>query len=217
MAYALLGATWLVMKTEGALQVQMRGLARGMTVALLAAIVLVSLWTPLAHPDVAARWFAIPNLLFFLPVPVLVGITAWGLLRVTHGQSNSAPFLLALALLFLGYSGLGISLWPMIIPPGVTIWEAAAPAAEHGLCSGRRALHHPFHPHVHRLVVLCLPRQGEVRRGLPLMLGPDPKAAPRSLIRRLGWLALIWALGVAAMAAFAYGFRLIMGFAGLTI
>lgn len=131
-AYALLGATWLVMKTEGALQAQMRRLARGMTVALLAAIVLVSAWTPLAHPGVAARWFALPNLFFFLPVPILVGVTAWGLLNATQGRSHSAPFLLALAMLFLGYSGLGISLWPMIIPPSVSIWDAAAPPQSMG-------------------------------------------------------------------------------------
>jgi cytochrome d ubiquinol oxidase subunit II len=131
-AYALLGATWLVMKTEGDLQAQMRRLARGMTIALVVAVALVSLWTPLAHPDVAARWFALPNLLFFLPVPVLVGLTAWALLNATHGQSHSAPFLLALVLLFLGYSGLGISLWPMIIPPSVSIWDAAAPPQSMG-------------------------------------------------------------------------------------
>ena len=131
-AYALLGATWLVMKTEGPLQAQMRRLARGMTIALIAAIALVSVWTPLAHEDVAARWFVLPNLLFFLPVPILVGVTAWGLLSATHGQSHSAPFLLALMLLFLGYSGLGISLWPMIIPPDITIWQAAAPPQSMG-------------------------------------------------------------------------------------
>lgn len=131
-AYALLGATWLVIKTEGPLQRQMRRLARGMTIALIAAIVLVSLWTPLAHSGVAERWFSMPNLLFFLPVPILVGLTAWALLNSLHGESHVAPFLLALVLLFLGYSGLGISLWPMIIPPSITLWEAAAPAESMG-------------------------------------------------------------------------------------
>jgi cytochrome bd ubiquinol oxidase subunit II len=106
-AYALLGVTWLVMKTEGMLQNRMRTLGRPITIALLAVIAIVSLWTPYAHADVAARWFSLPNL---------------------HG----APFVLALLLLFLGYTGLAISLWPNIIPPGISIWDAAAPAQSMG-------------------------------------------------------------------------------------
>ena len=90
-------------------------------------IAVVSLWTPLAHPSVAARWFSLPNLFFFSPVPVLVLAATWALLRVLRRETHAAPFLLALLLLFLGYSGLGISLWPNIIPPSISIWEAAGP------------------------------------------------------------------------------------------
>jgi cytochrome d ubiquinol oxidase subunit II len=131
-AYALLGATWLVMKTEGGLQHRMRELGRPITIALLAAIVIVSLWTPYAHAEVAARWFSLPNLLFFAPVPVLVLLATWGLLKTLGGDYHAAPFLLALLLLFLGYTGLAISLWPNIIPPGISIWDAAAPAQSMG-------------------------------------------------------------------------------------
>lgn len=127
LAYALLGATWLVMKTEGELQRRMRELARPITVGLVAAIAIVSLWTPYAHAEVAARWFSLPNLLFFAPVPVLVLFATWMLLRTLASNSHAAPFLLALLLIFLGYTGLAISLWPNIIPPVVSIWDAAAP------------------------------------------------------------------------------------------
>ncbi|MCK1621064.1 cytochrome d ubiquinol oxidase subunit II [Bradyrhizobium sp. 159] len=127
LAYALLGATWLVMKTEGELQRRMRELARPITLGLVVAIAVVSLWTPSAHADVAARWFSLPNLLFFAPVPVLVPLATVTLLRTLAGNSHAAPFLLALLLIFLGYTGLAISLWPNIIPPAVSIWEAAAP------------------------------------------------------------------------------------------
>ncbi|KKW90348.1 cytochrome d ubiquinol oxidase subunit II [Sphingobium chungbukense] len=126
-AYALLGATWLVMKTEGTLQQRMRGLARPVTVALCVIIGIVSLWTPYAHPEVAARWFSLPNLYFFLPVPLLVLVATALILRSLSRDSHAAPFLLTLLLLFLGYTGLGISLWPNIIPPGISIWDAASP------------------------------------------------------------------------------------------
>src|SRR4030095_174883 len=131
-AYSLLGSTWLIMKTEGALQQRMIALARPITLALLVVIGLVSLWTPLAHPDVAARWFTLPNLFFFAPVPILVLATTWAILRILQHETRAAPFLLALALLFLGYSGLAISLWPNIIPPVISLREAAAPPQSMG-------------------------------------------------------------------------------------
>lgn len=127
LAYALLGATWLVMKTEGDLQRRMRELGRPITLAVLAAIAIVSLWTPWANPDIAARWFAFPNLFFFAPVPILVALATWILLKTLSSESHAAPFILSLALLFLGYSGLAISLWPNIVPPGISIWAAASP------------------------------------------------------------------------------------------
>ncbi|WP_374306151.1 cytochrome d ubiquinol oxidase subunit II [Methylocella sp.] len=126
-AYALLGATWLVMKTEGDLQRRMIELARPVTLILLAFIGAVSLWTPLAHPAVAARWFSLPNLVFFSPVPVLVLAATWLLLRDLGRSPNALPFALALGILFLGYTGLAISFWPNIIPPGLSIHDAAGP------------------------------------------------------------------------------------------
>jgi cytochrome d ubiquinol oxidase subunit II len=132
-AYALLGSTWLIMKTEGALQQRMIALARPITLLLLAVIAIVSLWTPIAHTDVAARWFKLPDILFLSPVPILVVATALMILHLLKRETQGAsPFLLALALILLGYSGLAISLWPNIIPPSVSIRAAAAPAQSMG-------------------------------------------------------------------------------------
>ncbi|MBF8757354.1 cytochrome d ubiquinol oxidase subunit II [Pseudomonas guariconensis] len=131
-AYTLLGCTWLVMKTEGALQQRMHDVARPLALVLLVVIAVVSLWTPLAYPQIAARWFSMPNLFWFMPVPILVLVTFYGLLCAVARNAHYTPFLLTLALIFLGYSGLGISLWPNIIPPSISIWEAAAPPQSQG-------------------------------------------------------------------------------------
>ncbi|BAU72499.1 cytochrome d ubiquinol oxidase subunit II [Metapseudomonas furukawaii] len=131
-AYALLGCTWLIMKTEGRLQQQMHDLARPLVLVLLAITGIVSIWTPLAHEDIAARWFSLPNLFWFLPVPILVLVCTWALLRAVANNAEHAPFILTLVLIFLGYSGLGISLWPNVIPPSVSIWDAAAPPQSQG-------------------------------------------------------------------------------------
>lgn len=131
-AYALLGATWLIIKTEGPLHDRMRLLARKLAWALLVVIAVISIWTPLAHAEIAARWFSFPNLLWFAPVPVLVVLAMAGLVRSLDGESHMSPFVLTLALVFLGYSGLGISLWPNIIPPNISIWEAAGPSQSLG-------------------------------------------------------------------------------------
>jgi cytochrome d ubiquinol oxidase subunit II len=131
-AYALLGCTWLIMKTEGRLQQQMHDLARPLVFVLLAVTGVVSLWTPLAHAEIAARWFSLPNLFWFMPVPLLVLLCTWALLRAVARNAHYSPFLLTLTLIFLGYSGLGISLWPNIIPPSVSIWDAAAPPQSQG-------------------------------------------------------------------------------------
>ncbi|BBQ83999.1 ubiquinol oxidase subunit II, cyanide insensitive [Klebsiella sp. WP7-S18-CRE-02] len=127
-AYALLGATWLVMKSEAALQSRMRRAARGLLLALLAVMAIISAWTPLQHAAIAARWFSLPNLYSLLPVPLLV-LAASGALwhQLALRESHVPPFILTLALVFLGFSGLGISIWPAIIPPSITLWQAAAP------------------------------------------------------------------------------------------
>ncbi|WP_085664463.1 cytochrome d ubiquinol oxidase subunit II [Pseudomonas sp. B5(2017)] len=131
-AYTLLGCTWLIMKTEGALQQKMHDIARPLALVLLVVIGIVSLWTPIAYPQIADRWFSMPNLVWFMPVPILVLVTFYGLLKAVARNAHYTPFLLTLVLIFLGYSGLGISLWPNIIPPSISIWDAAAPPQSQG-------------------------------------------------------------------------------------
>ncbi|MDB5900834.1 MAG: cytochrome d ubiquinol oxidase, subunit [Ramlibacter sp.] len=126
--YALLGGTWLVMKTEGELQRRMREISRHLAWILLLFIGVISVWTPFSQPAVAQRWFSVPNLFWFAPVPVLVLVCTFLLRRALRApQAHAFPFLLTLVLVFLGYTGLGISLWPNVIPPDVSIWEAAGP------------------------------------------------------------------------------------------
>ncbi|HCR3446517.1 TPA: cytochrome d ubiquinol oxidase subunit II [Citrobacter werkmanii] len=129
-AYLLLGSTWLIMKSDGALQERMRKLTRYVLLALLAVIAVVSIWTPLNWQYIAERWFTLPNFYWFVPVPILVTILSLWIWRLSSDNTSHArPFILTLGLIFLGFSGLGISLWPYIIPPHVTLWDAAAPPA----------------------------------------------------------------------------------------
>jgi len=132
LAYALLGSTWLIMKTEHELHRKMTALTRPLLLGLLVVIAIVSIWTPLQHADIMHRWFTLPNLFWFLPVPVLVLVASWGLLRALKRHAHYTPFLLTLALVFLGFTGLGISVWPNIIPPTITIWDAASPPQSQG-------------------------------------------------------------------------------------
>jgi len=86
----------------------------------------VSLWTPLSQPAVAARWFG-PALVWLWPVPLAVLACAWGILRAVRVRAEVLPYLLTLGLITLGYMGFLISIWPNLIPPGISLWDAAAP------------------------------------------------------------------------------------------
>ncbi|XAW90346.1 cytochrome d ubiquinol oxidase subunit II [Vibrio sp. CDRSL-10 TSBA] len=131
-AYALLGCTWLILKSEGDLHKRMSELAVPLTYVMLAAIVIVSIWTPLMHSDIAARWFTWPQIMWFAPVPILVVLCSWWLIRSVYNHAHYLPFMLTLMLMFLGFTGLGISLWPNIIPPAISIWQAASPPQSQG-------------------------------------------------------------------------------------
>jgi cytochrome bd-type quinol oxidase subunit 2 len=124
--YALQGATWLVMKTEGALQAWSRSIARRCLDAVLFFIAAVSIWTPLKDAGVAARWFTWPQMLIFSPVPIVTVLFAWWLVRSLQREHDVAPFICSVGLFFLGFSGLVVSLWPYAAPPSVTLWQAAS-------------------------------------------------------------------------------------------
>ena len=124
--YALLGSCWLIMKTDGALQIWAFRIASRALFVVLAFVVLVSLWTPFVHPPIAERWFSWPNIAFLSPVPVLTALLGLWLYRALEDGAEVLPFVLTMALFLLCFVGLGISLWPYIIPYEISIWEAAA-------------------------------------------------------------------------------------------
>jgi len=125
--YALLGATWLVWRTDGELQSRAYALARPLALALLAAIGVVSLWTPLLNSQFLVRWFSWPAILYVVPVPLLTLAAAARLVLSLRDRHEVMPFAMTLALFVLCYIGLGISLYPAIVPPAISIWDAAAP------------------------------------------------------------------------------------------
>lgn len=125
--YALLGACWLIWKSEGALQQQARQLAATLLPMLLLAIAVVSAWTPFLEEQYHLRWFAWPGVLAAAQMPILVAIVSFFAWRAIKGSKDYLPFLLSLTLFGLTMVGLGISIWPDVIPGSVTIWEAAAP------------------------------------------------------------------------------------------
>lgn len=126
-AYALLGACWLIYKTDGAQQQWARATAVRLAWIITGFIALVSIWTPMAEPAIARRWFSWPNLLFLSPVPVLAALTIWGFAQAVSAKRDLAPFILCVGLYMLTLAGLAISLWPYVVPRHLSVWEVAAP------------------------------------------------------------------------------------------
>lgn len=127
LGYALLGATWLVMKTEGELQSRSRRRAQTVLPLMLACIAIVSIWTPLSQPAIAERWFSLPNFFYLSQVPLLtfiLAVSCWYTLK--RRRHDGLPFVFSIGLFALSYAGLVISVWPYIVPRQLTIHEAAA-------------------------------------------------------------------------------------------
>ncbi len=135
--YALLGACWLVMKTEHDLQVRARRLAKPILLAMLACIAIVSIWTPEMLPRIATRWFTLPDFYWLSQVPLATLIVAWLCWRGLQKEHAVQPFLSAIGLFLLAYIGLLISNMPYLVPPVLTITDAAAaPASQQFLLIG---------------------------------------------------------------------------------
>ena len=124
--YGLLGACWLVIKTEGTLQDWARALGRRGLIGTAVAVAIVSLWTPVLDAHIAARWFSWPNVLWLAPVPLITAGLIWYAWRSLNNTSEYAPFVAALGLFVMSYLGIAISLWPMIVPGHFTLDQAAA-------------------------------------------------------------------------------------------
>ena len=125
--YGLLGAGWLVLKTEDDIQARARRYGRVCLAAVVIAIVVVSLWTPLANDAIFRRWFSWPNILILSPVPVATALVAWATWLALGGASQSGGFIGAVGLFALSYIGITISLFPMIVPHHYTLMQAASP------------------------------------------------------------------------------------------
>jgi cytochrome d ubiquinol oxidase subunit II len=139
--YALLGATWLVMKTEGAVAERARKQSKLLLLGVLGFMAVVSLWTPLAFERIAMRWFSTPNIFYLWPVPFLTALTAFIGWRSLERRGELLPFFSAIGLFLLGYLGLVISVFPYLVPPSLTIWQtAAAPATQTFMLIGTLAL-----------------------------------------------------------------------------
>ncbi|PPU93902.1 cytochrome d ubiquinol oxidase subunit II [Xanthomonas albilineans] len=131
--YALLGGSWLILKTEGAMQHIARTLTRPLVLVVVVFMGLVSAWLPFLDSRIMARWFHDGNFWWLSPVPLLVLVNAVALWRVAMAQGRDArPFVLTLCFFVLGFFGLVLGIWPNIVPPGLTIWEAASPPSSQG-------------------------------------------------------------------------------------
>jgi cytochrome bd ubiquinol oxidase subunit II len=139
--YGLLGATWLVMKTDGEVAARAKQHAKLLLLGVLGFMAIVSLWTPLAFERIAARWFVTPNIYYLWPVPALTAVTAFALWRWLEAGREIPPFLAAIALFLFGYAGIVISVFPYLVPWSLTIWDtAAAPASQRFMLIGTLGL-----------------------------------------------------------------------------
>ena len=124
--YSLLGAGWLIIKTEGPLQDWARGLGRYCLIGVTIAVGVVSLWTPHIDAHIAHRWFSWPNIAILAPVPLITAALVVYEWRSLNNRSEYGPFIAALGLFLMSYLGIAISLWPMIVPGHFTLYQAAA-------------------------------------------------------------------------------------------
>lgn len=136
--YALLGAGWLILKTEGRLHARARRWARPLVIGVLAGMALVSLWLPWLDSRVMARWFEGGHFLWLFPVPLLTLAAGWLLWRAAgpgtppQPAHDGWPFVWTLALFVLGFAGLLLGMWPYLVPPQLTIWGASSPPSSQG-------------------------------------------------------------------------------------
>lgn len=126
--YGLLGATWLIMRCEGELQAHMYDAAKLLLMGVTIFLAYVSFFTPYVEPDIANRWFSFPNMLYLAPIPLATLFLIYKTWYALGDHRECAPFFYSVGLFILPYIGLGVSLYPYIVPYKITIWDAASPA-----------------------------------------------------------------------------------------
>lgn len=122
--YALLGTTWLIMKTDSETQAWAYRLTPRLLAIVLGVFVIISVWTPLTHDAVRERWFGSIEIIWVLPALAL--LSAWLLWRGVRRRQEGVPFVMTMAMFIFTYLGLLVSKWPYVVPPDHTIWEAAS-------------------------------------------------------------------------------------------
>jgi cytochrome d ubiquinol oxidase subunit II len=124
--YALLGATWVIMKSEDETQAWARDCAKYVVLYVAVFMGLVSLSMPLMNSDIKALWFSVPNFYLLQPMPILSAVFLVMLWRDLRTDREYRPFFLTLGIFLMNYIGIGVSTWPWLVPFKVTFWDAAA-------------------------------------------------------------------------------------------
>ena len=127
-AYGLLGSTWLILKTHGETYKWAKQITQPLMLITIMFVLMISIKTPLTYPSIADKWFSFPNIVYLSPVPIVTGflfyLIVWGMRK----DRDAVPFVSVIGIFLLSFLGLGISLFPYIVVPHLTIWQAAAPA-----------------------------------------------------------------------------------------
>jgi cytochrome d ubiquinol oxidase subunit II len=135
MAYGLMGAAWLIMKTEGELQRRAVAWARIAWAPMVVGLVLISMATPWISPTVRERWFSLPEIIALMAIPLMTGVCLFAVLAVLKtrhvlGPLCWLPFVLLILVFVLGFLGLAYSIYPYVVLDQLTLWQAASsPAA----------------------------------------------------------------------------------------
>lgn len=126
--YALLGATYLVIKTRDELQKRSYRRASIAAWLMLAAAVGVTVWTPLQYEQVAQKWFAVPDMFYIGLLPLGATLAFVLLIRSLRQGRERAPFFWSLMIFIFSFAGLAVSLYPYLLPPGVTLADGVSSA-----------------------------------------------------------------------------------------
>lgn len=129
LGYALLGCAWLIYKTKSQTLEWARGMIKPLIWLVAFFIFIISINTPLEHEYIAKRWFSMPNFLYLSPVPFLSALFFYGMIYGVVKKKDHLPFICTIMLYILSFIGLGVSLFPYIVMPNISIWDAAAPSS----------------------------------------------------------------------------------------